>query len=75
MNSIPSGWAKKPDVYEIYGPDHKIRGGGWMEQDSLKKCARLYGYSTAYGAFDRKDIPYLFGPVARLKDYNIQIDD
>lgn len=75
LENIPSGWVKKPDVYEIYDSDHKIRGGGWMERNPADKSARLYGHSTAYGAFDHEDIPYLFGPAAMIEDFSIQIDD
>lgn len=75
LENIPSGWVKKPDVYEIYGAGHKIRGGGWMEQNPLKKHARLYGYSSAYGAFEPKDIPNLFTQGTLFADYEIEIDD
>lgn len=74
VNNIPSGWLKRPDVYEIYGTHHKIRGGGWMEQVALKRRARLYGYSTAYGRFNRKDIPILFRAGSIFSDYEIQIE-
>lgn len=74
INDIPSGWLKKPDVYEIYSADYQIRGGGWMEEDLAEKTVRLYGYSTAYGAFDPGDIPHLFEPGEALADYEIQVD-
>lgn len=75
LNSIPSGWLKKPDLYEIYGNSHDIRGGGWLEEKPGEKRLRIFGYSTAYGPFDSEDIAYLFEHAGAFDDYDISIED
>ena len=52
INGIPSGWVKKPDLAEIYDPSVRIQGGGYIMIDRSKRQMKLYGRSTAYGAFD-----------------------
>lgn len=74
-NSIPSGWLKKPDLYEIYGNSHQIRGGGWLEENPGEKQLRIFGYSTAYGRFDREDMLYLSRHATEFAGLEISIED
>ena len=79
MKEIPSGWAKKPDMYGIYGNTYRVKGGGWLEEKTEEKTGektfRIFGYSTAYGGFDRQDILYLFENTPGFEDLKIEFDD
>ena len=75
LNSIPSGWLKKPDLYEIYGNSHHIKGGGWVEEKTGEKRLSFFGYSTAYGRFETEDMVYLLEQAPELADYEITIED
>jgi len=75
MKQIPSGWVKKPDMYEIYGNTYKVKGGGWLEEKTGEKSLRIFGYSTAYGGFDRQDVLYLFENTPGFEDHKIDFDD
>lgn len=48
---IAASWAKKPDYVEVFDRSVVLHGGGWMELDGESRKARLYGASTAYGAY------------------------
>lgn len=74
INKIPSGWLKKPDVYEIYGDSHEVRGGGWMEVAGENGELKIYGYSTTYGSFKRKDILYLYHSQIGSGDIELSFD-
>ena len=74
LKDIPSGWVKKPDLYEIYGSDYEIKGGGWMEEKTTEKRLRIFGYSTAYGGFEQQDILYLFQNAPDFEDCEIEFD-
>ncbi len=73
-NNIPSGWVRKPDIYEIYGDTYRIRGGGWLEERPAERRLRFSGYSTAYGGFDRQDIVYLFDRAEAYADYKVEFE-
>ncbi len=75
LNDIPSGWAKKPDQYEIISDSHRIVGGGWLEENVGEKTLRFYGYSTAYGGFDQQDILYLLQTSEDYSDYLVDFND
>ncbi|UCE24077.1 MAG: hypothetical protein JSU74_12390 [Candidatus Zixiibacteriota bacterium] len=73
-NEIPSGWVRKPDMYEIYGETYRVRGGGWLEEKPAERNLRFSGYSTAYGGFDRQDILYLFDRAEPFADYKVEFE-
>ncbi|MEW6411504.1 MAG: hypothetical protein AB1483_03420 [Candidatus Zixiibacteriota bacterium] len=75
LSDIPSGWAKKPDMYEILTDSYRVIGGGWFEENISEKTVRFYGYSTAYGGFDRQDILYLLRTTNSFADYLVDFDD
>jgi hypothetical protein len=75
INNIPSGWAKKPDQYEILSDSHRILGGGWLEENVGDKTLRFYGYSTAYGGFEQQDILYLLQTSNLFSDYLVDFKD
>ncbi len=52
LRNLPSGWARRPDLYEIYDQSCGVRGGGWLDIDRAASTLRFYHYSTAYGGFD-----------------------
>ena len=75
LKNISSGWVKKPDMYEIYGNTYKVKGGGWLEEKTGEKRLRIFGYSTAYGGFNRQDILYLFESTPGFEDFEVEFDD
>lgn len=60
INEVPSGWVKKPDLYEILDDSYQVRGGGWLEENLREKQLGFYGSSSAYGGFDPADINYIY---------------
>lgn len=60
LNDVPSGWVKKPDVYEIHDDSYRVMGGGWLEENHRDKQLGFYGSSSAYGGFDAADIKYIY---------------
>ena len=53
---IESGWARKPDLVEVYQKDVRIGGGGWMKIERVGAAIEIYGGSTAYGRFDSEAV-------------------
>ncbi|MEA3296794.1 MAG: hypothetical protein U9R56_02895 [candidate division Zixibacteria bacterium] len=70
---IPAGWIKDPDMVEIYDPDFAIKGGGWMEIDKSARSLQIYGYSTAYGRFDPKDLDLVLRDDPLFSTYSVKI--
>ncbi len=52
MHRIPSGWEHKPDIYALYEKGVNVRGGGYFIVDYCGRVLRIFGRSTAYGAYD-----------------------
>ena len=75
LKNIPSGWVKKPDLYEIYGSEYDIKGGGWLEEKTAEKRLRVFGYSTAYGGFKQQDILYLLENAPDFEGCEIEFDN
>lgn len=59
LNEIPSHWVEKPHLVEILDLEYKINGGGWLDFNPESKLIQIYGYSTAYGAYNNKQIAYI----------------
>lgn len=53
VEGIASHWLRKPDQVEILDRCHCVAGGGWLELNFTDGQMKAYGYSTAYGPFDR----------------------
>ncbi|HUV31491.1 MAG TPA: hypothetical protein VMY05_10430 [Acidobacteriota bacterium] len=49
---IAAVWMKRPDVMEVFDPEVRLLGGGWMKINRARSEIDIYGRSTAYGRFD-----------------------
>jgi len=72
-HDIPATWIKKPDVVEIFDDDCVVRGGGWLELDPAGRKMKVYGKSTAYGAFDTRDLNDILKGAPALDGYTVHV--
>lgn len=54
-------WTHQPDLAEVFESGVRTAGGGWMKKDIKDRQLTLYGYSTAYGRFDRGLLQEMLG--------------
>lgn len=73
--NIPSGWNKKPDLYEIYESSWIVLGGGWMDLNPTDKSAVIFGQSTVYGKYDSEILNKLFWKSNNLIGYIFSIEN
>ena len=68
---VAAGWARRPDVMEIYDPSVRLRGGGVLEVDRGAMTMEIYGASRAYGDFRRKDVEHAIDASRDLAGYRV----
>lgn len=70
---IPSSWAKKPDMMEVFDENCTVNGGGWLEIDRASSRIRFYSRSTAYGRFSRPELNQVLTDQRLFSDYQVTV--
>lgn len=55
LRQIACAWERKPDLVTVYDNETKVLGGGWMDIQPGDYSLRVYGSSTAYGPFPKRE--------------------
>ena len=71
---IPGVFNGRSKSFDIHDPSWVVAGGGKFEIDRGKKYLRLYDNSMAYGKFDRRGLKEKIFGIAKLSDYEVQIE-
>lgn len=74
MRRIPSGWEHQPDVYALYQKGVKVRGGGYFVIDYCDRVLRVFGRSTAYGAYDHERLQRVLAESAVFSGWRVELE-
>lgn len=70
---IACAYERHPDICEIYDPEVETRGGGYLEIDPARRKVVASGRSTAYGAFEKRELAAVLGSGGIFEGYRADI--